>query len=805
MPRATTLSPSVVTAVGLTLVLTACGDAGTSPPPALEGVVEGTVRIEGAPRAEIDVRLTPSPSGSASLRRTDAAGAFRFEGLEAGPYSVRVEALVPAVFAPSGVTASLTREHARATIDFAGTWQRDAGLSVRVEAGGTPVSGAMVTAAGPREGYGEVTLAQLTDLTGTTAFTGLVPGSYELTLSGIDPAVLAFDPMILTVTALAQTTSTAAFAGERLPQIPTAPGSLSLVLVGSDAVALSWTGGSTDETRFDIERRDEGPASAPSFASPDDGFAVVATLPAGSTGWVDSGLEAGRSYSYRVRACNQTGCSAASTAAAVTTPPPPPSAPTALIAHATGPTSVSLGWSDTSDDEAEFRLERAPVVGDFTEVARPGTNATTWSDTQLQPTTAYRYRIRACAAWGCSAFSSVTTVSTDAAPLPPPPAPTGLWALAIGPDRIDLGWIDATADETGFHIERRTAATAFAHVGSTGADTPTWSNTELAAGTTYTYRVRACTEVGCSEPSSEVSATTDAAPPGGGLGPGASLGGWRPFPADNPWNTDISALPVDANSATLISACGDRNLHPDFGTVWNGAPIGIPYTVVAGSQPRVPVSFQYADESDPGPYPVPPDAPIEGGPSASGDRHVIVIDRDHSMLYEMFDATPVGGGTSWTGGAGAVFDLTSNALRPAGWTSADAAGLPIFPGLVRYDEAVEVGVIAHALRFTCPVTRRAYVTPARHWASSNPDPDLPPMGMRVRLKASFDISGFPAEVRVILLALKTYGMFLADNGSGWYISGAPDSRWDDSRLGTLKSIPSSAFEVVQMGAVVGGS
>jgi hypothetical protein len=286
------------------------------------------------------------------------------------------------------------------------------------------------------------------------------------------------------------------------------------------------------------------------------------------------------------------------------------------------------------------------------------------------------------------------------------------------------------------------------------------------------------------------------------LGPGASLEGRRPFPDDNPWNTDVSTASVDPASQTLIAACGQRNLHPDFGTVWQGAPIGIPYLVVDGDQARVPVTFYYGDESDPGPYPIPADAPVEGGADANGDRHVLVIDRDAWKLYELFDAHPVDGGAAWSAGSGAIFDLSSNELRPAGWTSADAAGLPIFPGLVRYDEAVEQGEIRHALRFTCPRTRRAYVPPARHWASNATDPSLPPMGMRVRLKADFDTSAFPEEVQAILDAMKRYGMLLADNGSGWYVSGAPDARWDDERLGTLKTVPSSAFEVVRIEGMV---
>ena len=286
------------------------------------------------------------------------------------------------------------------------------------------------------------------------------------------------------------------------------------------------------------------------------------------------------------------------------------------------------------------------------------------------------------------------------------------------------------------------------------------------------------------------------------LGVNASLNGRRPFLADNPWNQDISQDPVDPNSAALIAACGLRNLHPDFGTTYNGAPNGIPYVVVAGTQVRVPVTFEYDDESDPGPYPVPAGAPIEGGPNGTGDRHILVIDRDNWMLYELFAAYPVNGGQSWRAGSGAVFDLKTNAMRPAGWTSADAAGLPIFPGLVRYDEAVEQREIRHALRFTCPTTRRAYVWPARHFASSRTDANLPPMGMRVRLRADFDVSTFPAEVQVILIAMKRYGMLLADNGSGWFVSGAPDSRWNDDSLAALKRVSSSNFEVVRMGTLV---
>jgi hypothetical protein len=296
------------------------------------------------------------------------------------------------------------------------------------------------------------------------------------------------------------------------------------------------------------------------------------------------------------------------------------------------------------------------------------------------------------------------------------------------------------------------------------------------------------------------SSSTGGSPGVPDLGPNASLNGRQVFPANDPWNTPVDTMPVDPNSANLIASIGTgTGLHPDFGANWNGGPFGIPYVVVSGTQPKVPVSFYYGDESDPGPYPIPPNAPIEGGASSSGDRHVIVIDRDNWTLYETFDSHPDGGG--WSCGSGAVFNLTTNTTRPAGWTSADAAGLPIFPGLARYDEVL-AGEIKHALRFTVSQTRRAYIAPARHWASSSTDPNRPPMGMRVRLKASFDESGFPPQAQVILRALKKYGMIVADNGSNWYISGAPDARWDDDQLNTLKSVQGHNFEVVQMGTVV---
>src|SRR5689334_213166 len=276
-----------------------------------------------------------------------------------------------------------------------------------------------------------------------------------------------------------------------------------------------------------------------------------------------------------------------------------------------------------------------------------------------------------------------------------------------------------------------------------------------------------------------------------------TLAGCPMFPADNAWNRRVDQLPVAGNSAALIRSIGlDAGFHADFGSgTWDGGPIGIPYTVVDGGQARVRVSFDYADESDRGPYPVPANAPIEGGRNADGDRHVLVVDTSACRLYELFDAHPLDGGRSWRAGSGAIYDLRSNRLRPKGWTSADAAGLPILPGLARYPEVAQ-GAIRHALRFTVAETRNAFVFPARHYASTLTDPNLPAMGQRLRLKASVDISGLPRQARIVATALKRYGMIVADNGSDWFIGGAPDPRWNNDDLHQLGRLHGSDFEVV---------
>ena len=277
----------------------------------------------------------------------------------------------------------------------------------------------------------------------------------------------------------------------------------------------------------------------------------------------------------------------------------------------------------------------------------------------------------------------------------------------------------------------------------------------------------------------------------------ASLGGFVPFTSSSLWNTDISSAPVDPNSATIMSNwVGAVNMHPDWGT---DPTYGIPYVVVDGNQAMVNVNLgAYGDESDPGPMPVPANAPVEGGSSSTGDRHVLVLDNNNCFLYEMYNAS-VNSDGSWNADSTAVWDLLGNEQRPYTWTSADAAGLPIFPGLVRYDE-VAAGKIQHAFRFTLPRTRAAFTPPASHLAANSSDPTAPPMGMRLRLKSSYDISGFPANVQTILSAMKKYGLILADNGSALYVTGVSDSRWS-TELDQLKTVPSSAFEVLQISPV----
>lgn len=276
----------------------------------------------------------------------------------------------------------------------------------------------------------------------------------------------------------------------------------------------------------------------------------------------------------------------------------------------------------------------------------------------------------------------------------------------------------------------------------------------------------------------------------GGDSADAALTGCAVFPASNWWNTDISSAPVDAKSSTYVATIGaGAALHPDFGTQY-----GIPSVNVNALVPKKKVIFGYASESDPGPYPIPPNPPIE----KFSDAHLLMFHTDECKLYELFQTSK--SGSQWYAGSGAIWDLTKNSTRPKGWTSADAAGLPIYPGLVRYEE-VTSGVINHALRFTAPKTQHGFVAPASHYASSSYDTSRPPMGVRFRLKASFNISGYPQSMKVILTALKKYGMFLADNGSSWYLSGSPSPSWNDGAINTLKQVHGSDFEAVATGPI----
>src|SRR5580700_8668169 len=292
-------------------------------------------------------------------------------------------------------------------------------------------------------------------------------------------------------------------------------------------------------------------------------------------------------------------------------------------------------------------------------------------------------------------------------------------------------------------------------------------------------------------------AAQDLACSGMSLGIGASLNGFIPFPADNAWNQDISNSPVDPNSSAIISFIGDTTpLHPDFGAgLYDGSSIAIPYDIVSGS-PFLSIDYTaYSSQSDRGPMPIPKNAAIEGYPNpGSGDRHVLVLDRDNCWLYELYSSYPQKNGT-WDAGSGAVWDLLNDEQRPYTWTSADAAGLSVFAGLARYDE-VASGAIHHALRFTLQNSETAFTPPASHWAGNSSSPYAAPMGMRMRLQASYDISSFPPQAQTILAALKKYGMIMADNGSSMFITGDPDNRWNNDDLVTLKSVPASAFEVV---------
>ena len=372
--------------------------------------------------------------------------------------------------------------------------------------------------------------------------------------------------------------------------------------------------------------------------------------------------------------------------------------------------------------------------------------------------------------------------------------PVNLEIVKLGSSSIKLSWTDNSVNEDGFRIYRNNQL-----IKETKANAQSYTDTGLEKKQ-YHYGVSSFKD---KKESVRVGVSIDLR-----QNPNP-VGGCKIFPDSNAWNADISELPVHPNSENYLNSIGlNVKLHPDFGTVWNGVPNGIPYNIVDKNTPKYNLIFDYADESDKGPYPIPDSVKIEGGPKSDGDRHILLLDNDGCKLYELYNAWPPnspqnGYKRNWQAGSGAIFDLNSNKLRPDYWTSADAAGLPIFPGLVRYQEAVEKAEINHALRFTVERTQKAFIHPATHYASDNSDPNLPPMGLRLRLKKDFDISGFSPEVQVILKALKKYGMFVADNGGNMFISGTPDPKWNDEHLAELKQIPASALEAVYTGNIVG--
>jgi hypothetical protein len=412
-----------------------------------------------------------------------------------------------------------------------------------------------------------------------------------------------------------------------------------------------------------------------------------------------------------------------------------------------------------------------------------------------------RRATRQTAAFGVTILA--TGIGLGSTAMAAPPAPGKFRVTRVSTHSISLGWTDRAKNESRYEILRDGTAKLEA-----GRNSEKLVDSNLAAGTRHSYRIRACNANGCSAYSPARAQATLLAPFGD---PYPSLGSCRVFPRftgaatapsaanQTAWNQDISKAPVDPRSSRYLAkihSLGDnQDIHPDFGS---NPGYGIPYVVVPGAQPKVPIPFtEYADESDPGPYPIPPQAPVEAG----SDRHVLVIDRGSCKLYEAGGARYVGGvRNAWKAYGGAVFNLNqAGPLRKDFWTSADAAGLPIFPGLVRYDE-VASGHIDHAIRATFEETRRAFIHPATHFASGDCNVNLPPMGLRLRLRSSYDLSGYSGQALVIARALKHYGIINADNGSNWFITGATDSRWNDDNLNQLKSIPGSAFQVVKSAA-----
>jgi len=525
---------------------------------------------------------------------------------------------------------------------------------------------------------------------------------------------------------------------------PSVPGNLTAKAVSSSQINLSWTA-STDNV------------GVVGYRVYRNGTQVGTTS---QTSYSDTGLAASTTYIYTVAAYDAAGNVSAQSAPVSATTLAAGQAP-AIVSFTATPASIAVGqsstlsWSVTGSPAPALSINQG--VGTVT-------GATSIS---VSPTTTTTYTLTATNGAGSASANSTVTVGTD-----PPPAPTNPAATATSATTVNFSW-SASNSAVGYKIYR-----GGMQVGTTTGEY--YSDTGLTPSTTYTYTVMAYnTGGGVSPPSPPASAATPAGP---------SLGGCPVFPANDVWNTPINNLPVDPNSAAYINTIGSSTpLHADFSSTGGG----IPYDVVPASQPLVTVDFVDNSQGDPGPYPIPANAQIEQG----SDHHVLVVDQGNCKLYELWEASLNSDGVTWSANNGAVFDLNSNILRPSGWTSSDAAGLPVLPGLVKYSEVMS-GQINHAIRMTAPQTLDNFIWPARHEASSLTGTQYPPMGERFRLQAGFNVTSFPAPVQVILNALKEYGAILADNGSSWYLTGVPNSLWNDSEMAAISQVLGSNMEAV---------
>ncbi len=544
----------------------------------------------------------------------------------------------------------------------------------------------------------------------------------------------------------ASATSTVTVTPDTTP--PSVPTNLSATSVSTSQIDLSWTA-STDNVGVAGYRIYRNGAQ---------------TGTTSGTSYSDVGLSPATKYTYTVAAYDAAGnVSAQSTSASATTG----SAQSPVITSFTATSksiiagqATTLSWTVTGNPSPSLSVSNG--VGSVTGL----------TSISVSPAATTMYTLTATNSAGSASANVTISVAPDTTP---PSVPSSVAATAETSSAINISWVASTDNVgvAGYRIYRNSAQIAT-------AGTTSFADSGLAPSTTYKYTVAAYDAAGnVSAQSAPASATTLS---------GTSLGGCPVFPANNVWNTPVNNLPVDANSSAYINTIGSSTpLHPDFSASGGG----IPYNIVPASQPLVTVNFADNSQGDPGPYPIPANAQVESG----SDHHVLVVDQGNCKLYELWLASLNSDGITWSANNGAVFDLNSDILRPSGWTSADGAGLPILPGLIRYDETMS-GQINHAIRLTAPQTRNQFLWPARHYASSLSGQQYPPMGQRFRLKASFDVTPYPFEVQVILNALKTYGAILADNGSSWYLTGAPDPRWNDSNLHTISQVVGNNMEAV---------